>query len=117
MAELILVLFYFPLLVSLGARSRLSSVAKKICVFSGEISYPLYMSHYAAIWIFGSYLMKYKPGALELSVVVIAGTILLSGFAYLIMKLYDIPIRKYLASKRLKTIKLESKATIFQIES
>jgi peptidoglycan/LPS O-acetylase OafA/YrhL len=110
--ELIIVLFYFPLLVSLGAGSSLSSASRKLCVFSGEISYPLYMSHYAAIWIFGAYLTVYKPGPAELTFVVIAGTILLVGFAYAIMKLYDVPVRKYLANRRLKALRLEAKADV-----
>lgn len=108
-AELITVLFYFPLLVSLGAGSSLSSASRKLCVFSGEISYPLYMSHYAAIWIFGAYLTTYKPGPAELTFVVISGTVLLVAFAYAIMKLYDIPVRKYLANRRLKALKSEVK--------
>ncbi len=109
--ELTIVLFYFPLLVSLGAGSNLSSASRKLCEFSGQISYPLYMSHYAAIWMFGSYLTIYKPSPAELTFVVIAGTILLVGFAYAIMKLYDIPVRKYLANRRLKALKSEAKAT------
>ncbi len=99
-AELLVVLFYFPLLVSLGAGSKLSMGSKTLCVFSGKISYPLYMTHYAAIWVFGHYYTINKPTTGELSIVIITGTILLVGFAYLVMVLYDIPIRRYLTTKR-----------------
>lgn len=54
-AEAMVVLFYFPLLVALGAGSSLSPGLKKLCVFSGNISYPLYMTHYAVLWMFGNY--------------------------------------------------------------
>ncbi|HYK56031.1 MAG TPA: acyltransferase, partial [Flavisolibacter sp.] len=94
------VLFYFPLLVSLGAGARLSPGLKKLCVFSGKISYPLYMTHYAAIWIFGHYYTANKPGTSELALIIITGTLLLVGFAYLVMVLYDIPVRRYLHKKR-----------------
>jgi peptidoglycan/LPS O-acetylase OafA/YrhL len=57
--QLAIVLFYFPLLVSLGVGSFLASGSRKLCVFAGEISYPLYMTHYAAIWIFGGYLTSH----------------------------------------------------------
>lgn len=103
-AELLVVLFYFPLLVSLGAGSLLSGAAKTLCEFSGKISYPLYMTHYAAIWIFGSYYTSHNPSTLELTVVVITGVLFLVGFAYLAMTLYDIPLRKYLTAKRQQSV-------------
>lgn len=102
LAEPIIVLFYFPLIVSLGAGATLSPALKKLCVFSGNISYPLYMTHYAAIWIFGGYYTSSKPGTTELAFVIIAGTIMLIGIAYLTMRFYDIPLRKYLTNKRRK---------------
>ncbi|MBF9255517.1 acyltransferase [Pontibacter sp. 172403-2] len=100
LAELLVVLFYFPLLVALGAGSGLSSGLKKICVFSGKISYPLYMTHYAAIWVFGNYYTSTKPGTSELFFIITIGTMLLVGFAYLVMVIYDIPVRRYLSRKR-----------------
>jgi len=100
LAELLVVLIYFPFLIALGAGATLAPALKKICVFSGQISYPLYMTHYVAMWIFANYYNTYKPGNAELSFIVIAGTIVLIGFAYLIMVLYDIPLRKYLTAKR-----------------
>jgi peptidoglycan/LPS O-acetylase OafA/YrhL len=98
--ELMIVIFYFPLIVSLGAGSTLT-FGRKISIFSGKISYPLYMTHYAAIWIFGSYYTLNKPTGSELFLIVFIGTILLITFAYLIMSIYDIPLRKYLTKKRL----------------
>ncbi|GGK79529.1 acyltransferase family protein [Rufibacter glacialis] len=99
-AEALVVLFYFPLLVALGAGSSLAPGLKKLCVFSGNISYPLYMTHYAFIWMFGNYFTKYKPEAAELFLIVSLGTILLLGVAYLVMVVYDLPVRKYLNRKR-----------------
>ncbi|WP_347159382.1 acyltransferase family protein [Pontibacter chitinilyticus] len=100
LAELLVVLFYFPLLVALGAGSSLLAGLKKLCVFAGKISYPLYMTHYAVIWMFGNYYTSNKPGATELLLIVIIGVVLLVGFAYFVMVVYDIPVRRYLSSKR-----------------
>lgn len=100
-AELIVVLFYFPLIVALGAGSTLSAGLQKICIFFGKISYPLYMTHYAAIWIFANYYNVHKPGASKLSFIIISVTILLLCFAYLVMVFYDEPLRKYLNKKRM----------------
>ncbi len=100
LTEAVVVLFYFPLLVALGAGARLMPGLKKLCAFSGQISYPLYMTHYAGIWIFANYFTTRKPGTTELTLLIIFGTILLIGLAWLVMKFYDIPIRKYLTNKR-----------------
>lgn len=104
-AESLVVLFYFPLIVALGAGSTLSAGTKSLCVFSGKISYPLYMTHYAAIWVYGNYITNHKPTSIQLAFMVICGTILLVGFAYIVMVFYDIPVRKYLMAKRQGKIK------------
>jgi peptidoglycan/LPS O-acetylase OafA/YrhL len=101
-SEPLVVLFYFPLLVALGAGSLLKPGLKKLCVFSGQISYPLYMTHYAVLWMFGNYYTTYKPDTTQLTFIVITAAILLVGAAYLVMKVYDIPFRKYLSYKRTK---------------
>lgn len=100
LTEPMVVLFYFPLLVSLGAGAALTQGVKKLCIFFGKISYPLYMTHYAAIWIFSNYYINQKPDTAELALIIIIGTIVLIGFAYLTMVIYDIPVRRYLNSKR-----------------
>lgn len=100
LTELLIVIFYFPLIVSLGAGSTIAAGMEKICKFSGAISYPLYMTHYAAIWIFGHYYTNNKPGTSQLLVIVITGVLFLIWIGYLAMVLYDIPVRKYLHKKR-----------------
>ncbi|WP_242921391.1 acyltransferase family protein [Pontibacter liquoris] len=98
-AEALVVLLYFPLLVALGAGASLSPGLKKLCVFSGSISYPLYMTHYAVIWMFGNYFTNSKPGTNELTLIVAIGTLLLVSIAYVVMVVYDIPVRRYLSRK------------------
>lgn len=100
LTEPLVVLFYFPLLVSLGAGSSLLPQWKKVCRFSGNISYPLYMTHYAVLWIFGNYYTKEKPPAGELPYIIIPSIIFLVVIAYLVMVCYDIPVRRYLDKKR-----------------
>lgn len=100
LTEPLAVLLYFPMIVALGAGARLSEGLRKICVFSGKMSYPLYMTHYAALWMFGNYYASHKPGTVEFSVVVVTSIILLVGVAWLVMTFYDIPVRRYLSRKR-----------------
>ncbi|WP_128547359.1 acyltransferase family protein [Larkinella soli] len=106
LAEAGVVLLFFPLVVSLGTGSSLSPGLKKVCELSGNLSYPLYMTHYAFIWIFGNYLTTYKPGLRELALVIIAGTLFLIGFAYVAMRVYDTPVRNYLTTKRKRRLRL-----------
>ncbi len=100
LSEPLVVLFYFPFIVALGAGATLSSGLNKVCIFSGRISYPLYMTHYAVLWMFGNYYTSRKPGAPQLPLIVITSIVLLIGAAYLVMVLYDIPVRRYLSNKR-----------------
>lgn len=104
LSEPFVVLFYFPLLIALGAGAELTSGLKKLCVLSGKISYPLYMTHYAAIWMFGNYYASHKPDTGHLALIIITGIILLIGVAYLVMLGFDIPVRKYLTERRKKTL-------------
>ena len=99
--EWMVVVFYFPLIVSLGAGSTMRENMKAACRFSGNISYPLYMSHYWAIWIFGHYLTTKKPGLPGLAYIIPFGTLFLVLFAWLVMVVYDTPVRKWLTEKRI----------------
>jgi peptidoglycan/LPS O-acetylase OafA/YrhL len=99
LTEALVVAVYFPLIVSLGAGAGLPRKTLTICQFSGNISYPLYMTHYAGIWIFGNYLTTYHPEGITLWMIVIGGTILFTVFAWLVMKYYDTPVRKWLSRK------------------
>lgn len=95
----LIVLLYFPFLIMLGAGAQLRSVFKKACVFSGEISYPLYMIHYPFLWLFLSYIEKNKPGMNEMIIFTCIGSLFLIAFAYFIMIKVDIPLRAWLKSK------------------
>lgn len=97
--EPVIVLLYFPLLVSLGAGATLADRFKKVCKFSGAISYPLYMTHYPFVWIFLTYVAVVKPSMSLLSVVIPVSILLLIVMAYLIMVYIDEPLRNYFRKK------------------
>jgi peptidoglycan/LPS O-acetylase OafA/YrhL len=99
-----IVIFYFPFLIALGAGTRPSAASARICKFSGDISYPLYMTHYPFLWIVYSYMQASKPSVPQLIVITIVGTVLLIINAYLIMCFLDIPIRNYLKKALTKTL-------------
>ncbi|MDN3548047.1 acyltransferase family protein [Mucilaginibacter aquaedulcis] len=95
----LIVIFFFPPLVALGAGAKLKSSYTSICRFSGDVSYPLYMIHYPFIWLFMSWVELKKPSINEMSIVMILGVTLLLVVAYLVMIFIDEPIRRYLKNK------------------
>lgn len=101
-AQPLVVTLYFPLIVSLGAGTSLSPGIAKLCKFSGDISYPLYMTHYFVIWSFFNYYTASKPSTPELVLIIVAGMTLLILFAYIVMVVYDKPVRKYLNRLRMR---------------
>lgn len=99
LVELAVVLFYFPLIIALGAGATVRRGLRKVCIFFGKISYPLYMTHYAVIWMFGTYYGSHKPGSVQLGFIIGLSVVVLVGIAYLVMIFYDTPLRKYLKKK------------------
>jgi peptidoglycan/LPS O-acetylase OafA/YrhL len=98
--EPLAVLFYFPLLIALGAGAVLTPGLKKLCIFSGKISYPLYMTHYALLWMFGHYYNSHKPDTVHVTFIIIGGLVSAVGLSCLVMAIYDEPVRKYLSDNR-----------------
>jgi peptidoglycan/LPS O-acetylase OafA/YrhL len=97
LSESLIVLFYFPFIVALGAGSLPETWIRKFCILSGKVSYPLYMTHYWLIWIFGDYYTSHQPTGSRLFLFV-AGVISVQLIlAYLVMVLYDSPVRRALS--------------------
>lgn len=93
-------LFILPMLVYLGASGKTTDKASfKICKFLGDISYPVYIVHYPFMYLFYAWLWSEKLTFAEtwpIALAVFFGNILL---AYLCLKLYDEPIRKWLGKR------------------
>lgn len=93
----------FPLLVYLGASGKTTDrITTRVCKFLGDISYPLYMVHYPFIYLYYAWVKNENltfgeslPGAAAL----VVGSIVL---AYLCLKLYDEPVRRFLTKHLLR---------------
>ena len=98
------ILVVFPLLVSVGAGSEIKgSKSFRVCSFLGEISYPLYITHYPLMYAQMSWAWSHPDAPVFAHVTVSVGTILLSLFiAWACLKLYDIPVRTWLRDHWLK---------------
>ena len=97
--ESFLVIFVFPLIIIVGAGATVKGYMQKFCLFIGRLSYPLYMTHITTVWIFGNYYNQYHPAGIRLYAIVTGLIVFNLVFAYLIMKFYDEPIRKWLTAK------------------
>lgn len=99
--EFVCVALVFPALVWLGACGSSSRVTQKANRFLGELSYPLYIVHYPIMYIFYAWLIKkdiYTLGECwTVALLVIVSSITL---AYLCLKFYDEPVRRWLSSRK-----------------
>jgi peptidoglycan/LPS O-acetylase OafA/YrhL len=105
------VIFLFPLIVWLGASGEVTGkYSSKICKFLGDISYPVYITHYPLIYIytgwvstpkipltnpadFASFVKPAITETLPWALLTFLGSILL---AWVCLKFYDLPVRKWL---------------------
>lgn len=96
------IIIIFPLIVFIGASGEVTGkYSTKICKFLGDISYPIYITHYPLIYIYTGWAVGNKPSfqkALPFALLTLIGAILL---AYACLKLYDEPIRLWLKQKML----------------
>ncbi len=90
----------FPLIVYLGASDRTTNKSViRISKFLGDLSYPLYMVHYPFIYLYYAWVKNENltfqeslPGAIAL---VIGSGVL----AYICIKFYDEPVRRFLTKR------------------
>lgn len=99
--EAVCVTLIFPILVRLGASgSTADHKSTAICNFLGRISYPLYMIHYPIMYLFYAWLIENKaPAFAETWQAALGVYVTCIILALLCMKLYDEPVREYLAKK------------------
>ena len=84
------------------AQKTTDKVTARVCKFLGDISYPLYMVHYPFIYLYYAWVKngdltfrESLPGALAL----FFGSVIL---AWLCLRLYDEPVRKFLSKHLLR---------------
>lgn len=99
--EAFCILLIFPALVWLGASGTTTDKrSTQICKFLGDISFPVYVVHYPFMYLFYSWLIKEQLYTLEQTWLIATGVFIWNILvAYLCLKLYDEPVRKYLAKR------------------
>lgn len=104
--DAVCIIMVFPILVYVGASGKTKSkISLRITKFLGDISYPLYIVHYPSMYLFYAWLWRNGytfSRTWHVALALFFGNIVL---AYLCLKFYDEPVRKYLT----KHILLKSK--------
>ena len=99
--EAICIVMIFPGLIVLGASgSTTDTFSTRVCKFLGDISYPLYITHYAFMYLFYAWLIEkgyFTFG--ETWQVVLCVYVWNVVVAYLCLKLYDEPVRRWLSRR------------------
>ncbi|RYY07887.1 MAG: acyltransferase [Sphingobacteriaceae bacterium] len=97
------IIILFPLIVAIGAGGSLKGKNEgKVNKFLGELSYPLYITHYPLIYLFTAWV---TTNHITLAKGLPIGALLLVtsiAIAYTCLKWYDEPVRKYLAKRFLQ---------------
>lgn len=102
--EAFCILILFPLIVSIGAGSSVKgSKTAAINKFLGDISYPLYITHFPLIYLQMSWAASHEDAPLSTHIAVSVSIFVLAiTVAYASFKLYDVPVRGWLRKKLFK---------------
>lgn len=99
--EAFCIIVVFPLIVYIGASGVVhGKAAFRVCKFLGDLSYPLYITHYVLVYFYVAWVSNHKgvtlSQALPYALLTFTGAIVL---AYASLKLYDEPVRAWLRKK------------------
>lgn len=104
--DLLCTLVVFPLVVYVAASGHTNDAwSKRVCGFLGRISYPIYIIHYPAMYLFYAWVWN---NGFTFSQVWAVPVLMFIGFfplAYFFVRFYDEPVRKWLTSKLIKSNK------------
>lgn len=107
----LIVIVVFPLLVYLGSCGQIQSIrGKQFATFLGNLSYPLYITHYPIMYIFMAWVVRNElhidptstdklPHLIIASLATLMISILIGHFSF---KCYDQLVRKWLTHKWMK---------------
>ncbi len=107
------VIVAFPLIVAIGAGGSLAAGwSTRIARWLGDISYPLYITHYALIYTYTEWVSRHSASAtytMGIGALVFLASVAL---AYACLKFYDEPVRKWLQSRAARTSGVEGATSV-----
>ena len=96
--QAVCILALFPLIVLTGAGSRTTTTfSTKACRWLGELSYPIYITHYPLIYMQMDWAAQHPDAPLWKHVAVAMGVLFIAiVLARGLYKIYDLPVREWL---------------------
>lgn len=95
--EGLLIVAVFPMLLWLGAsEQQIDKKSAKAYTYLGELSYPIYMTHFPIVQLFYSYIRGYGLSIRETWHIALLVFILCLVVGHIVLTLYDIPMRNLL---------------------
>ena len=90
----------FPLIVAIGAGEKaVDGASVRVARFFGDLSFPLYITHFPLIYIYTAWVADAQPSAGEGALVGAALLLAALTIAYVSLTFYDKPVRAWLASR------------------
>lgn len=102
--QAICILLVFPVVVLIGAGGKTTNpTSTKICKFLGELSYPLYITHYPFMYMQMAWVGNHPDALIWQHIVLNIGVVVISIIlAWTVYKAYDLPVRNWLTERILK---------------
>ena len=101
--EAFCIICIFPVIVSMGAGGRITGRrSAAVCKFLGDISYPVYITHYPLVYIYTAWAFNHQATLAEGLPYMLLTFVGAFALAYACLKLYDLPVRKWLTERFLK---------------
>lgn len=102
--QLISIIIVFPVILSIGAGGKLNGgFTEKLCIFLGQLSFPLYITHYPLFYMHMSWAQRHMDAPVGTHIFVAVATIIMAiAVAWAALKLYDEPVRQWLKEHWLK---------------
>jgi len=98
--ECFCLMIIFPLVVWLGAGGKVKGKkASGLCRFLGNISYPIYITHFPIIYVYMAWVTNNNLTLAESWHVGLLCVVISIIVAYVSMKLFDLPIREWLRKR------------------
>ncbi len=98
--EAVCIIVLFPLIVAIGAGEKdADGPSVRVARFFGDLSYPLYITHYPLIYIYTGWVVDRKVGPLQGALVGAGVFVLAVTIACACLKFYDEPARRWLARR------------------
>jgi len=94
------VIVVFPLVLAAGAGvTRTDGAIGALCRFMGELSYPVYVVHYAFVYLFAHWNWNTHPAPARVALVAAGSQIGIVLLAYALLRWFDRPVRAWLTRK------------------